>query len=107
MTTSRLPLRARLWPRPIWPLNLAVTMRSVRLVPVIFLTALFVVLCGWSGPAQAQKPKSSRDDTTGRLPPEGSDKLEKEYRAKATEFKALAKGEKEPTKADADVIDLG
>src|SRR5262249_39284700 len=39
--------------------------------------------------------------------PEGSEKLEKEYRAKASEFRALAKGERAATKTDLELIDLG
>ena len=47
------------------------------------------------------------DDSPGRLPPEGSDKLVKAYNDKGSDFRAMAKGERAATKSDLELIDLG
>lgn len=81
--------------------------RLDRLVPLAFVAALFVSVDAPSSAARAQKKPGALDDTTGRLPAEGSEKLDKQYRDKSKEFRDLAKGEPKATKAHAELIDLG
>lgn len=81
--------------------------RLNRLVPLAVTAALVLSLGVPAGTVRAQKKKGVADDTTGRLPAEGSEKLEKQFRLQQSEFRALSKGEPKATKSHADLIDLG
>ncbi len=78
--------------------------RLPRLWVFLLFVGAFAYLAGLAPPVVAQKKKM--DDSPGRLPADGSTKLATEYGARGKEFRDLAKGEKVPTKADAELIDL-